>query len=57
VGDVRHMGKNYKMTARLGPSVSCAATLVRAVFTAGPREEERPSVGRARGETSWAERR
>jgi hypothetical protein len=54
---VRHMGKNYKMTARLGPSVSCAATLVRAVFTAGPREEERPSVGRARGETSWAERR
>jgi hypothetical protein len=54
---VRRLGKNYRMTARLGPSVSCAATLVHAVFMAGPHGEERPSMGHARGETSWAERR
>jgi hypothetical protein len=57
VGDVRRLGKNYRMTARLGPYVSCAATLVHAVFMAGPHGEERPSMGHARGETSWAERR
>jgi hypothetical protein len=49
VGVVRHLGKNYRVTARLGPSVSCAATLVRAVFTAGPRGEENHAWAR-RGE-------
>jgi hypothetical protein len=41
-------------SARLGPSVSHAVTLVRAIFMAGPRGEESSCVGRARGEASWA---
>jgi hypothetical protein len=40
-------------SARLGPSVSHAVTLVRAIFMAGPRGEESSCVGRARGEASW----
>jgi hypothetical protein len=40
-------------SARLGPSVSRAVKLVRAIFMAGPRGEESSCVGRTRGEASW----